>query len=283
MRAEMKRFFPCIILAFVMFVPAALSAASGSDRENNTSQTTRDWHFSAAIVYTSRTLGGSIAQNDPLFRNTYGSMLATTDSMNLNKSDSFMYTLAVQYRRWGVALNYGPTSFSGQGSALVGLDNNTTDTGLLHTTPLTTAINIDLLLGKFTYDIVQSKNSRFGVGIGLGESFIDLHITPDVGKPIAFSGTEPFAYASIYMQNRYEAFLYGFNLNGISATFSGTKIDYSDYTVDLGYRLSDDTVKWDVIGGYRLVNFTISMEDQGENIKAVTQLQGPFVGLSISY
>jgi hypothetical protein len=60
-------------------------------------------------------------------------------------------------------------------------------------------------------------------------------------------------------------------------------VDYSDYTVDVGYRLSDGELKCDIIGGYRLVNFSIDIESGEEMIKAVTQLQGPFIGFSLSY
>lgn len=72
-------------------------------------------------------------------------------------------------------------------------------------------------------------------------------------------------------------------MKSISGTFGGDKIDYSDYLVDLGYRLVDDEIKWDIVGGYRLVNFSIDIESDQDMIKAVTHLQGAFVGISVSY
>ena len=85
------------------------------------------------------------------------------------------------------------------------------------------------------------------------------------------------------MENNYKRFLYGFSVNAISATFSGVEVDYSDYTVNLGYRLSDKIVKWDIVGGYRLVNFSIDIETGQTMIKAITHLKGPFIGVSVSY
>jgi hypothetical protein len=263
----------------VFFMPSAWSAEEAEPTED--AQKHRDWHFFANISYTTRTLDGSIVNKNALNYGAFGDMVATGDSMNLDTSDSFMYTVAAQYKKWRLGLNYAPTSFSGQGYAVVALTGS--QAGVLAQTPLNSNIDVNLLLGKLSYDIIQTKDSRFGVGAGLGTSYIDLNITPQVGNAIVYNGDQPFGFLSVYMQNNYHGFLYGFNVNAISATFTGVEVNYSDYTVDLGYRLSDKTVKWDIVGGYRLVNFSIDIED-GENlIQAITHLQGPFVGLSATY
>ncbi|MCG6936428.1 MAG: hypothetical protein LJE73_11090 [Proteobacteria bacterium] len=241
----------------------------------------RDWHFFANLSYTSRTLGGSIENKNAVSDNVFGSLFATGETMNLDNSDSFMYTLAVQYKKWRLGLNYAPTSFSGQGYAIVDLAGN--QSGVLTKTPLNTDIEVNLLLGKLSYDIIQTKDSRFGLGVGLGSSYIDLNIIPQLGNSIIYKGNQPFGFLSLYMANNYHRFLYGFNINAISTTFSGVAVDYSDYTVDLGYRLSNKDVKWDIVGGYRLVNFSIDIQNGQNMIEAITKLQGPFVGVSISY
>jgi hypothetical protein len=276
----MKRLIAIVVLGLVFFLPSVCTAEQATPVQNSVSAH-RDWHVFANIAYTSRTLGGSIDSRNAIVGHTAGSMIATADSMNLDNSNALMYTLAAQYKRWGLSLNYTPTSFSGQGHAIVGLSDSLK--GTLVQTSLNTNIGIDLLLGKFTYDILQTKTARFGVGVGIGGSYIDLSIIPRVGSPIIYNGNEPFGFLSVYMQNSYDRFLYGFNLNGISGTFSGVQVDYSDYTVDVGYRLSDGELKCDIIGGYRLVNFSIDIESGEEMIKAVTQLQGPFIGFSLSY
>jgi hypothetical protein len=266
-------------LLTVLFMPSAWSAeeaASSEDPEHH-----RDWHFFANVSYTPRTLSGSITNKSAIDDGVFGDLAATGDSMNLDTSDSLMVTVAAQYRRWRMGLNYAPTSFSGQGYAIVALSGN--QAGAYVKTPLNTSIDVNLLLGKLSYDIIQTKDSRFGVGAGLGSSYVDLSIIPQVGNSIVYQGNQPFGFLSVYMQNKYHDFLYGFNFNAISASFSGVEVDYSDYTVDLGYRLSDKKVKWDVVGGYRLVNFSIDIEDGEDMIEAVTKLQGPFIGLSASY
>ena len=101
------------------------------------------------------------------------------------------------------------------------------------------------------------------IGVGLGSSYINLNIIPQVGNAIIYNGNQPFGFLSLYMLNEYNQFLYGFNVNG--------------------YRLSDKDVKWDIIWGYRLVNFSIDLES-GQNVyKATTKLDGPFIGVSVTY
>ena len=264
---------------FVFFMSSAWSAERTTPSENTSGY--RDWHVFANISFSPRTLDGSVQNKNAIVNNTFDDLLATGDSMNLDTSDGFMYTLGLQYKRWGLEVNYTPTSFSGEGYAVVALTG--TQAGAFAATPLNTGIDVDLLLGKVTYDIIQTQGTKFGVGVGLGRSYIDLNIIPQVGDSIVYNGDEPFGFLSIYMANNYHDFLYGFNLNSISATFSDVEVDYSDYTLDIGYRLSDKEVKWDILGGYRLVNFSIDIEDGQNPIKAVTHLQGPFIGVSATY
>ena len=275
----MNKFFAVTVFVLVFVMPSASSAEQTAPSENTSSH--RDWHFFANISYSSRTLDGSITETTAIANDVFGDLVATGDSMNLDTSDTFMYTLAAQYKKWRMGLNYMPTSFSGQGYAIVTLTGN--QAGVLAKTPLNTDIDIDLLLGKLTYDIIQTQSSRFGVGVGLGRTQIDLNIIPQVGNSIIYKGYQPFGFLSVYMANNYQRFLYGFNFNAISASFTGVEVGYSDYTIDFGYRLSDKEIKWDLVGGYRLVNFSIDIEDGQNMYKAITHLQGPFIGVSVSY
>jgi len=288
----MKPLLAGIIIVFVLEVPAAWCADEGTETEDKTSplenastagkpKDKRNWHFFANIVFTSRTLDGSIVNKNALNDDAFGNLVATGDSMNLDTSNSFMYILAAQYKKWRFGLNYAPTSFSGQGYAIVALTGSSA--GVLAKTPLNTDIDVNLLLGKLSYDLIETQNSKFGVGAGLGASYIDLNIIPQVGDSIIYKGDQPFGFLSIYMFNNYQKFLYGFAINAISATFTGVEVDYSDYTVDLGYRLSDKEIKWDIVGGYRLVNFSIDLEDGQDTISATVKLQGPFLGVSATY
>ncbi len=82
---------------------------------------------------------------------------------------------------------------------------------------------------------------------------------------------------------RYKRFLYGFNINGISAEFEGVQVTYSDYKIDLGYRVIDKRVKFDIVGGYRLVNFFTDVKYSDGRVVSTIGLEGPFRGVNIAY
>lgn len=270
-----------VIVVFVLMsaMPTAWAAedmTSPTEKFNH-----RNWHFSANLAYTSRSLSGTIANRTGIADDAFGDLIATGDSMNVGSSDGIMLALGAQYKRWGMGLNYTPTSFTGQGSAIVTLGGD--QAGVLVRTPLNTDIDVDMLLASGTYDFVQTENTVFGVGLGFGRTDISLDITPDVGNAIVYDGQQPFGFLNIHMSSSYKRFRYGFTLNGISANFSGVEVDYSDYKLDLGYRVIDKNFKFDIVGGYRLVNFAIDIENGQDIVKASVSLEGPFLGVNVVY
>lgn len=259
----------CACLAIVI---SDASAGEESDR---------DWHFSLNMVYSARELDGTIANRTGITDNVFGDLLATGDSMNVGTSDSLMLALGAQYKRWGMGLNFLPTSFNGQGSAVVGLGGNQAE--VMVKTPLNTNIDVNMVLGNIFYNFIQTSNMVFGIGVGFGQTSIDLSIIPDVGNPIIYNGNQPFGFLNMHMSNTYKKFLYGFSINGISGTFAGAKVDYSDFKIDLGYRVIDKKVKCDIVGGYRMVNFAIDIENGPDIVAADVTLDGPFLGMAFSY
>ena len=119
------------LFIFMIFMSPVLSADTAPASADKSAD--RDWHIGANISYTSRTLDGSIVNRNAVTENVFGDLVATGDSTNLDSSDSFMYTLAAQYKKWGLGLNYSPTSFSGQGYTIVELSGN--QAGVLAKTP----------------------------------------------------------------------------------------------------------------------------------------------------
>lgn len=243
--------------------------------------TQRNWHFGINAVYSSRTLNGTIANKTAITDNAFGDLVATGDSMNVGSSDSLMLALVAQYKRWGLGLNYMPTSFSGEGSALVDVGGN--QFGVRVKTPLKTDIDVTMMLGSLFYNLIQTPSMVFGVGVGFGQTSIDLGIIPEVGNAIIYEGEQPFGFLNMHMSNTYKRFLYGFNINGISGTFDGANVNYSDYKIDLGYRVIQKKVKCDIVGGYRLVNFAIDIESGQDVVAAAVSLEGPFLGVNVSY
>lgn len=240
-----------------------------------------DWHFSANAVYSSRSLDGVIASREEGSNGGALAMVTTGDAMGVDDSQGVMLAIGAQYKRFGIGLNYMPTSFEGTGTALVA--GTGANAGLFVPTPLETKIDVDMLLATAYYNLVQTPDTVFGLGAGLGQTMVDISIVPEVGNPLAYDGQLPFGFLRLHFNSQYNRFLYGFALNGVSLDVEGANIAYSDYKVDLGYRLIDKRYKLDVVGGYRLVNFAVDLEGTGGEIGADVSLEGPFLGLTAIY
>jgi hypothetical protein len=256
-----------------------LLASAGNSRAEE--QRERNWHVTGNISYSSRSLGGSIVDERDLNGGAFGSLIATGDSMKVGRSDSAMLALAAEYKRFGIGLNYMPTSFEGQGSALV--VGSGANAGAYIKTPLDTNINVDMLLANVFYNFIQTPTSVFGLGLGFGQTSVDINMIPEVGTPIIYNGKTPFGFLNMHMANTYKRFLYGFALNGISMNMNGESITYSDYKVDVGYRLIDKVVKCDIVGGYRMVNFALDLNGAASEVTTDITLEGPFLGVTLTY
>lgn len=263
-----------ILTSISLFTIVTWSSAEEEAKPSN-------WHFSGNVVYSSRSLDGSIVDQTAISAAAYGGLLATGDSMDVGTSEGAMLALAVQYKRFGIGLNYMPTSYEGEGSALVfgGADN----AGAYIKTPLHTKIDVGMLLANVYYNFIQTPETVFGVGVGFGQTTLDLNITPEVGTPIIYDGQQPFGFLNLHFSDTYKRFIYGFALNGISMDVDGANIVYSDYKVTLGYRVLDKAVKMDVVGGYRMVNFAIDLDYDATQVAADFTLEGPFLGVTMTY
>jgi hypothetical protein len=240
-----------------------------------------DWHVGGSVVFSSRSLDGTIFSRTAGSGGRFGDLVTTADAMGVDDSNGAMLALGVQYKRFGLGINYLPTSFEGSGSALVA--GTGANAGVFIQTPLETDIDVDMLLASAYYNLIQEPNTVFGVGFGLGGTIIDLSIVPEVGTVLAYEGSQPFAFLNLHFMNRHRRFLYGFSLNGLSMDVDGVNVVYSDYKADLGYRLHDARAKVDLVGGYRLVNFAIDLDGTGGKIAADVSLEGPFLGVKATY
>lgn len=262
----------------VFSVAAAFLAATTIGAE--TAKKPSDWHVVGNVVYSSRSLDGVIASKNAINDGVDGDMVTTGDAMGVDASQGVMLAIGAQYKRFGLGLNYMPTSFEGTGTALVAVAGSG---GFFTSTPLETKIDVDMLLATAYYNLVQTPDTVFGLGFGLGQTMVDLSIVPETGTPLAYDGQLPFGFLRLHFNSRYKRFLYGFALNGLSMDVDGANIAYSDYKIDLGYRLVDKRYKLDLVGGYRLVNFAVDLEGTTGEVGADVSLEGPFLGLTAIY
>lgn len=240
-----------------------------------------NWHFSGSVVYSSRSLDGVIGSKNAISEGVDGDMVTTGDAMGVDDSTGAMLSIAAQYKRLGIGLNYMPTSFEGTGSALVAVGGGTG--GAFTSTPLETDIAVDMLLASLYYNLIQTPDTIFGIGAGFGQTMVDINIVPEVGTALTYDGQLPFGFLRVHFSSKYKRFLYGFALNGMSLDVDGVNIVYSDYKVDFGYRILDGRTKLDMVGGYRLVNFAADMKGTGGEIAADVSLEGPFLGIAATF
>lgn len=259
------------LLTLVCLACSAYAFAEEGQKPSN-------WHFFGSVVYSSRALGGTIASKNAISDGVDGDMVTTADAMGVDDSNGAMLSIGAQYKRLGIGLNYMPTSFEGSGSALVAVGGGTA--GIFTSTPLETDISVDMLLASMYYNLIQTQDTVFGIGAGFGQTMVDISIVPDVGTALTYDGQLPFGFLRLHFSSKYKRFLYGFALNGLSLDVDGVNIVYSDYKLDLGYRLIDKRTKLDLVGGYRLVNFAADMTGTGGEIAADVSLDGPFLGIA---
>lgn len=262
------------LLIFGLLICAMASMGEETDKRDN-------WYFFGSIVYSSRSLDGVIVSKNAIADGVYGDMVTTGDAMGVDNSNAAMLAFGVQYKRFGFGLNYMPTSFKGTGSALVG--GSGTNVGIYAETPLETDINVNMLLANVYYNLIQTQDTVLGLGAGLGQTMVDLSIVPETGTALTYDGNTPFGFLNLHFKSRYKRFLYGFVLNGLSLDVEDANIVYSDYKVDVGYRIFDGRAKVDIVGGYRLVNFAIDMEGNSSEIAVDVSLEGPFLGLAATF
>jgi hypothetical protein len=244
-------------------------------------QPASNWHFSASAVYSVRSLDGSLVHQNAINPSSFGTMVATGDSTGVDDSKSVMFDAAVQYKKFGFGISHMPTNFTGSGYALVSA--GTASSGAYTQTDLQTDVDVTMDLASVYYNFMQNQEHTVGIGAGFGQTNIDISVVPSIGSSLAFNGTEPFGFLNFHFSNREQRFLYGFSVNWINANFSGTQINYSDYKINLGYRITQDRVKTDVIAGYRNISFAIDFRDNDEALVTNLTLAGPFLGLRVSY
>jgi hypothetical protein len=233
-----------------------------------------EFQVSLSAVYSSRKISGSIGLTNP---NSLG-FVATTDSLGLSQASGFQENLEVRWKRWVAGLNYVPTTVSGQGTAVSGIEIGGGPI-IAAGTPMTTTVDINLLLASVYYFVVQESNMELGLGVGFGQASIDVAFVPSVGQTSGYQGNTPFGFLSVRLGNRVGQFFYGVGINGIGFSIDGTSLSYFDTNLGAGYRLLDDRIKGDVVFGWRYINFAMSLDIPPTVAKTDIQMSGPYAGL----
>ena len=277
------------LLAAHSFAEADVTLPVESDKTQERPEALEEWHFYLTSYYTPRTVTGDITR-----RNTEGfistDLVATGESLDLDKSKGLMYALGTEYKKWTLGFTLMPSKFNDQGNGYAFFDvEDQKGNGVLTRVDTTAEVHINMYLTNILYEVVHTPHTSLKVGIGAGASVVKFNITPQNQSinEVAYDGSQPFGFVTINMVNNYGDFLYSFNVNGVSMDQGDVHVNYSDYTVELGYRFYHKKFNVDIIGGYRMVNFALDGSNETDNVNhkydVDLTLKGPFIGITLSY
>lgn len=263
------------------------------DKEEKVYPRPENWSVYGTAYYTSRRIKGNISRKNTLNNGISSDLVATGTTLDLDRSNGFMYLVGASYKRWFLGLTFMPSLFEDQGNGFSYVDlTGPNGNGVLTQISTVTNVHIDMYLANITYEAVRTKHTTFKVGIGAGGSTVKLHITPqsNIVNEIRFNHTQPFGYVTLNMATEYRRFIFSANMNGVSMKLDGVKIGYLDFNVELGYRAYQGFFNLDIIGGYRMVNFAISGSEEVDgppdsmrDVNVDLTLEGPFLGVTLSY
>lgn len=243
--------------------------------QENTSSTAATWRYSIAMEANYWGANGSIINSTTSSETVTQSFYATDESLDLPRIVSPYIALQAHYKRWtfGVDyldINYPTTQGYGQASAEVD------SAGGFVNIPLTSNINLNMLLGRMSYRFVDVENSLLSVGVGLG--MVDILFIAELLEEVTFKYKEdtPFATVDILMENRVDRFTYGFAVSASYADFEGISESYLDYKLIFGYQLAPYL---DVTAGFRHADIAFNIEYTRSEILADISFRGPYLGL----
>ena len=252
-----------LIILLCMALPS-LSAVAGES----------DWGFTGMITYGPRSIEGTIFVSQP------GPIMggATADSLGLGTSNSFMFAAGFDYKRWNVMLTSMPTSFDGQGFATIGIDLGDGQVIAIDT-PTKSTIAVDLTLANVMYRLLDGKYGEFSVGVGFGQTNIDVLLDPLIGQSVGFDGKTPFGFLAVNYRQAFGKFSLTAAAQGISITANDSSMTYSNLNLMGGYMFFEKKWYSEVVVGYRRVGFEFDYDVSGGVADTDVVLTGPYVGL----
>ena len=252
-----------LIILLCMALPS-LSAVAGES----------DWGFTGMITYGPRSIEGTIFVSQP------GPIMggATADSLGLGTSNSFMFAAGFDYKRWNVMLTSMPTSFDGQGFATIGIDLGDGQVISIDT-PIKSTIDVDLTLANVMYRLLDGKYGEFSVGVGFGQTNIDVLLDPLIGQSVGFDGKTPFGFLAVNYRKPFGKFSLTAAAQGISITANDSSMTYSNLNLMGGYMFFEKKWYSEVVVGYRRVGFEFDYDVSGGVADTDVVLTGPYVGL----
>lgn len=235
-----------------------------------------DWAFHTVLGWAWRDIDGTLFSHEPPLTGA-----ATTDSLGLGSSSEPTAVIGARWKRFSAEFVYLPSKFSGEGYLHQSIDlgpGPIIDTN----TPIKSDLEVTMMLADIQYAIIKRSNMEIGVGAGAGQVDLDIAMIPAVGPEVNVSGTVPFGYLTVTFLKRWDKLVFNLGAQGLSVSKGENSVSYNSANAVLGYRVYQrGSLGFDVIAGYRYVNFEYTFDDNHSDARSSTdfELKGPNVAL----
>ena len=258
-----------LIVLYICSIPAAIAETAASD-----------WGFNAIVGWAWRDINGTMFSYSPPLTGA-----ATADSLGLDSSSEPDAAIGVRWKRLNLEFVYLPSTFSGDGVLVQGLDFGSGPV-IGNTTPISSDLEVTMMLANIEYLLVQRSDLDIGLGVGLGQVGLDIKMIPQTGNKVNINGDVPFGYLSGSLIKRWGKIALNFGLQGLSVSQNSTSVSYKSMNIAGAYRfLQQGRLGLDVLAGYRYVDFDYQFDDDNSGARAATdfELTGPYLGVRASW
>lgn len=254
----------CPFLAACLFLASACSAPSAS----------------IAPAYGSYGLGGEFSATD-------GGASASSSMSSLGLDDAtggFSPRADLAFLGFDLSLSALSTSLDGSGTTEgdIVIGGSTISGGA----NVDTDMSIDTFSGVVTWDLIPSDLVDFGLGVGVTVVSLDMEMEETVGgTSIETDETIPIPLLAARGSVGIGDFEVLGRVGYMNLSVGGTDVTFVDYDIALMYHLFGGSTHGagNLAIGYRGFDLDAEYDDGGSTIEADFTLDGPYVGLSISF
>ena len=274
MNKDRNKGINCLVV-FSMLFPSVVFTSIAHAQDSSS-----DWGFNASVGWAWRDISGTMFSYSPPLNGA-----ATADSLGLGTSSEADAAIGVRWKRLNVELVYLPSEFKGDGVLVQDLDFGSGPV-IGNTTSISSDIKVTMLLANVEYAVFQRSDMQIGVGFGLGQVGLDIMMIPQIGPEIIIKGDVPFGYLTTSFVKRWGKVALNASLQGLSVSQNSTSVTYNSVNLAGAYRfLQKEKLGFDVLAGYRYVDFDYEFDDDSTGARTGTdfQLTGPYLGVRATW
>ena len=213
------------------------------------------------------------------------SVSSSASALGLEAETIFQPHVDLDWTRWHLWLTGFQAEYSGSGTAEATIDLGGRPP-ITAGTPVQTDADFTYLTGNVIYDILPTDLVNIGLGLGGGLVGYDLAFQSEISPlRVTTSETLPFAFPLARLAKEIGPLTLLGSVGGLAVDFSGYDIAYLNYDISVNYRIfgADDKMQGHVTVGYQYLEVDYEHEDESGRVIIDVALDGPYVGLALSF